>query len=70
MTRPSAADKIDMTTSEAKAPANTVILGCLEAMIAAIKKVLSPKGEAWSDQYRREAWLIFGEENRETGRED
>lgn len=31
-----------MTTSEANAPPKTVIRGCLVAMIAAIKKVLSP----------------------------
>lgn len=31
-----------MTTSEAKAPPKTVIRGCREAMIAAMRNVLSP----------------------------
>ena len=42
MTLPMAALSIDMMTRLAKAPRKTVIRGCLVAMIAAIKKVLSP----------------------------
>jgi hypothetical protein len=37
-----AALRIDMMTKLAKAPRNTVIRGCRVAMIAAIRKVLSP----------------------------
>jgi hypothetical protein len=37
-----AALRIDMMTKLANAPRNTVIRGCRVAMIAAIKKVLSP----------------------------
>ena len=42
MTLPSAALRMDMTTSEANAPPKTVIRGCRVAMIAAIRNVLSP----------------------------
>lgn len=42
MTLPIAALNIDMTTKLAKAPRKTVIRGCLVAMIAAMRKVLSP----------------------------
>lgn len=40
---PSAALSIDMITNEPKAPKNTVIRACRVAMIAAIRKVLSPE---------------------------
>jgi hypothetical protein len=43
MTFPMAALKMDMMTRLAKAPKKTVIRGCLVAMIAAIRKVLSPR---------------------------
>lgn len=39
---PSAADRTDMSTRLAKAPAKTTVRECREAMIAAIRKVLSP----------------------------
>lgn len=39
---PNAADNTDMITSETKAPAKTVMREYLDAIIAAIKKVLSP----------------------------
>jgi hypothetical protein len=42
MTRPSAADNMDMTTRLANAPPKTVTRECRLAMMAAIKKVLSP----------------------------
>ena len=42
MTLPSAALKMDMTTKDAKAPPNTVIRGCRDAMMAAMRNVLSP----------------------------
>lgn len=45
MTRPMAAERIDMTTSEAKAPAKTVSLGWREARMAAMRNVLSPISE-------------------------
>lgn len=45
ITRPIAALNILITTKLAKAPANTVIRECLVAMMAAIRKVLSPISE-------------------------
>lgn len=42
MTLPIAALRILITIKLANAPPNTVILGCRVAMIAAIRKVLSP----------------------------
>jgi hypothetical protein len=42
MTLPRAALKMDMTTKEANAPPKTVIRGCREAMMAAMRNVLSP----------------------------
>lgn len=44
MTLPSAADSTDMSTRLANAPANTTVRECRVAMIAAIRKVLSPLG--------------------------
>lgn len=45
ITRPKAALNMLITTKLAKAPANTVIRGCLVAIMAAIRKVLSPISE-------------------------
>ena len=45
MAYPKKADKTCITARAAIAPINTVHLGCLIAMIAAIKKVLSPSSE-------------------------
>lgn len=42
---PNAADSIVMKTRADMAPAKTIILGCFMAMIAAMKKVLSPNSE-------------------------
>jgi hypothetical protein len=43
MTLPNAADNTLITTRLAKAPANTVVRACREAMMAAMRKVLSPE---------------------------
>jgi hypothetical protein len=56
ITRPKAALRIDMTTSEANAPPKTVIRACRVAIIAAIRNVLSPITSPISFS---STWLVF-----------